>query len=215
MIKIALVDDHQMFRDGLRSVLSGKNKMEIVLECENGQEFLDFKKDDLDLAIMDLDMPEFNGLQTIEALRQRKEDVKVIFVSQNREAGMIGRLMELGARGYLPKDSKTEELIEAIRSVHETGYYFSDLVSQSMLAKLAEKDEISPKFNNGESLTDRETEVLRLICEELTTQEIGEKLFLSPKTVENHRSRIMSKTGARNSAGLVMYAIKNKVVDAG
>ena len=215
MIRIAIVEDHQMFREGLKAILSGFDDMEIVLECENGQEFLDNMNDEISIVLMDMEMPGLNGMQAMEALYQAKSEAKVIFVSQNREPSSISRLMELGARGYLVKDAKSEELKNAIHSVHETGYYFNDLVSQAMLINLANKDQIRPTFNSGEHLSDREQEVLQLICEELTTAEIGEKLFLSPKTVENHRSHIMSKTGARNSAGLVVYAIKNKLIDVG
>ena len=213
MTRLAIVDDHKMFREGLKSIISDFEGMEVVVDFENGREFLDHVKQDIDIVLLDLEMPDFNGIQTMEALHQSKSDIKVIFVSQNKEAGLISNMMELGARGYLFKDAEAEELKNAIHSVSETGYYFNDIVSQSMLIKLAGKDHVKPTFNHGEHLTDREQEVLQLICEELTTAEIGKKLFISPKTVENHRSRIMEKTDARNSAGLVVYAIKNKLIN--
>jgi len=215
LIQLALVDDHQMFREGLKAILSDTKQYNVVLECENGREFMTSYDSAIDVILMDLDMPLMNGLQTMEALYQIDKEAKIVFISQNREAKSISRLMELGARGYLVKDATTEELKAAIHSVHETGFYFNDIVSQSLLVKLARKEQIQPRFNQGEQLSNREWEVLKLICEEMTTKEIGEKLFLSPKTVENHRTRIMSKTGVRNSAGLVIYAIKNKLIDVG
>lgn len=215
MIHLALVDDHNMFRAGLQSILSTIEDIKVVLESENGRDFLEEFKEGIDIVLMDLDMPGMNGMQTMEALHQKKSGAKVIFVSSNKEPSLIGNLMELGARGYLHKEADKEELINAIYSVNESGYYFNDLVSQSMLVKLAVKDQIRPIFNQGEQLSDREQEVLHLICREKTSTEIAEELFLSPKTVENHRSRIMDKTGSRNIAGLVVFAIKNNLIDVG
>jgi len=215
MIRLALVDDHNMFRAGLRAILDDVQDIEVILESKNGKEFLDNFHEDVDIILMDLDMPGLNGMQTMEALHRKKSGANVIFVSSNKEPALIGNLMELGARGYLHKEAEKQELIDAIYSVNDSGYYFNDLVSQSMLVKLAGKEQISPKFNQVEQLSEREKEVLDLICEELTTAEIADKLFISPKTVENHRSRIMDKTGSRNIAGLVVYAIKNKLVNVG
>ncbi len=214
MIRLALVDDHSMFREGLLSVIAGIPEMEVVLECGNGKDFIDqYEGSGVDIALIDLEMPLMNGIETIERLSKKKAEVKVIIVSSNKEQTLIASLMELGARGYLLKEADTKELEKAVLSIHETGFYFNDLVSQAMLTKLAGKDAISPSFNQAEQLTAREKEVLQLICEEYTTQEIAEKLFLSPRTIENHRVRIMDKSGVRNTAGLVVYAIQNKLVD--
>ncbi len=215
MIRLAIVDDHKMFREGLKSLISEFEGMEVVLDCAKGLDFLGEDKSNIDIVLLDIEMPEFNGMQVMEKLHQNNSEIKVIFVSQNKEPIIISKMMELGAKGYLLKEAEPEELKMAIHSVHETGYYFNDLVSQSMLIKLAHLEHVKPTFNKGEHLSNREQEVLQLICEELTTAEIAEKLFISYKTVENHRSRIMEKTGARNSAGLVVYAIKNKLIDVG
>ncbi len=215
LIKIALVDDQRMFRDGVKALVSSFENIDIIHECSNGKEFLEQISSDLDMVLLDLEMPEFNGLETMEELHKTQSATKVIFVSQNQEPIMITRLMELGAKGYLTKDASSEELHRAILSVHQTGYYFNDLVSRSLLTKLANKEVVNPTFNYVEQLSNRECEVLQLICEEFTTKEIAEKLFLSPKTVENHRTRIMDKTGVRNTAGLVVFAIKNDLYDVG
>ena len=215
MIRLALVEDHKMFRAGIRALLSKEKDIDVVLECDNGKEFLECLDHEIDIVMMDLDMPKLNGIQTMEVLYQRNPDLKVIFVSKNKEAVLISSLMELGARGYLHKEADEDELINAIHSVMSSGYYFNDMVSHAMLKKLATKEEINPTFNQGMSLSAREQQVLELICKEMTTDEIGERLFISPKTVENHRTRIMEKSGARNAAGLVVYAIKNKLFDVG
>ena len=214
-IHIALVDDQRMFRDGLKALLNALENMEVVLECENGRTFLEQCSDAIDIVLLDVEMPEFNGLETMEELHRMRSSIKVIFVSVNKEALLISRMMELGARGYLTKDTTAEELETAILSVHQTGFYFNDLVSQSLLIKLAGKEHVNPTFNYVEHLSEREKEVLQLICQERTTKEIADQLFLSPKTVENHRSRIMDKTGVRNTAGLVIFAIKHHLVDVG
>jgi DNA-binding NarL/FixJ family response regulator len=216
MINLAIVDDHAMFRSGLAALISNMKDVHIALQCDNGQEFMDkSEKQPIDIVLLDLEMPELNGIQTMEKLHQQNSLTKVIILSSNKEQMIIGSLMELGAKGYLLKEADVSELERAVRSVHETGFYFNDLVSQAMLVKLAQKDQINPTFNGGEHLSKREKEVLELICLELTTTEIAEKLFLSPKTIENHRGRMMDKTGARNTAGLVVFAIKNNLVDVG
>jgi DNA-binding NarL/FixJ family response regulator len=215
MIRLALVDDHNMFREGLKAIILSFNDMEVVLECENGRDFLNNLSEGVDVVLLDVEMPKLNGMQVMEELHQKKSAVKIIFISQVLDSALISRMMELGARGFLSKDAETKELQNAILSVHETGYFFNDIVSQSMLIKLANKEHINPSFNRGEQLTEREQAVLKLICEAHTSVEIGEKLCISPKTVENHRSKILEKTGARNSAGLVVYAIKNNLVDVG
>lgn len=212
-INIAIVEDQLMFREGLKALLSKFKNISVVLECSNGKEFLEKVSDSIDIVLMDIEMPELNGLQTMEELFKMGSELPVILVSQNNDPLVISKMMELGAKGYLTKDAEPEELHKAILSVADTGYYFNDLVSQSLLLKLAGKESIRPTFNYVEQLSERETEVLQLICEEFTTSEIAEKLFLSPKTVENHRARIMDKTGVRNTAGLVVFAIKHKLVN--
>lgn len=214
MIKIAIIDDHSIFRSGLKNLLESIPECSVSLECSNGKEFLDaIENTKVDIALLDLDMPVLNGLETIEALKQLNTDIKTIILSSSKDANMIASLMEIGANGYLLKDTSGEELRIALFSVQQTGFYFNDLVSKAMLSKLSYKKDIAPTFNYGESLSDREMEVLCLICDELTTSEIADQLFISPKTVESHRAKIMQKTGARNAAGIVMFAIKNKLID--
>ena len=212
-IRIGIVEDQLMFREGLKAILGNYGNISVLIECENGRKFLNEVNDQIDIVLMDIEMPELNGIQTMEELYKSKSAIKVILVSQNKDPQLISKMMELGAKGYLTKDASPEELYKAIMSVSDTGYYFNDLVSKSLLLNLAKKEHVKPTFNYVETLSERETEVLQLICEENTTAEIGEKLFLSPKTIENHRTRIMDKAGVRNTAGLVVFALKNKLVN--
>jgi DNA-binding NarL/FixJ family response regulator len=133
--------------------------------------------------------------------------VKVIVLSTHDDEKFIVHMMELGASGYVLKTAEPDEVENAIRSVMESGYYFSDMVSRVMLQGMVKKGKMVPKFNDIDPLTDREIEVLRAICQEMTTTEIAGKLFLSPRTVEFHRNNILLKTGAKNVAGLVVYAM--------
>jgi DNA-binding NarL/FixJ family response regulator len=212
LINIAIVDDHKLFREGIASILSEKEGIKVVLQAENGEEFLNqLGKTSIDVALLDLEMPVLNGIQTMEVLYQNNSETRVIIVSQNKKSEVISSLMLLGAKGYLQKDASPNDLYEAILAVKHTGFYFNDLVSRAKLVELASEEQINPQFNYGEELTPREKQVLELICNEFTTQEIAARLILSPKTIENHRSRIMDKTGVRNTAGLVVFAIKHNL----
>jgi len=210
MIKLALVDDHKLFRSGVRALLSPMDNFEIVSESGNGVEFIEsFSENPADIILMDLEMPEMDGMQTTAHLKQNFPDVKVIVLSMHNDEKFIIHLMEIGARGYLLKDSEPEDIINAVLSVYETGYYFSEMVSKVMLHGLVKKEKVKPTFKLNIELSDRELDVVKLICKELTTAEIGGKLFISPRTVEGHRNNAMLKTGVRNTAGLVVYAMKN------
>ena len=185
MIRIALADDQQLFRKGLAMLLRDMAGARVVLECANGQELLTALTDTpVDVVLLDLEMPVMNG-----------EDKFVI------------QLMELGANGYMLKTAAPDEIDMAIRSVAENGYYFSDRIGHVKLHGLVKDKRVKPVFNEIDPLSERELEVLRAICKELTTAEIAEKLFVSPRTVDFHRNNLLLKTGARNAAGLVVYAM--------
>lgn len=213
MIRIALADDHTLFRKGMIALLQSQPDFEVVADCDNGKQLLDsLSEHPADVVLLDLEMPEMDGMATTKALAASLPEVMVIILSMHNDEQFIVHLMESGAKGYLLKNTDPDEIEQAIRSVHETGYYFSDLVSRTMLQGLVHKHDMFPKFNNQDALSEREIEVLKLICAERTTTEIGEELFISPRTVEGHRNNILQKTGARNTAGMVVYAIKNQLV---
>lgn len=213
-IKIAVVDDHALFRKGMISILRQVPDFEVVMEATNGQEFLDrVSTYSIDVVLMDIQMPELDGIKTTEAIKAKNPEIKVLILSMHDEDQFVLHLMEIGANGYLLKDTDPEEVEKAIRKVMEADIYFSDFVSKIMLRKMTRKTQQETKiFNYKTDLSDRELQVLKLICDGLTTTEIGDIVCLSPRTVEGHRLRMMEKLGLKNTAGLVAFAIKNNLV---
>ena len=159
-------------------------------------------------------MPILEGIATLPFLKKRFPDIHVIILSMHADESLMAHLMEKGANGYVLKDAGGDELKIAIESTLENGYFFSEVISKAMLIQLVKKNKIKPDFKSTIQLTDRETEVLKLICKEMTTAEIAEQLFLSPRTVEGYRNRLLEKTGARNTAGLVLFASKSDLLDS-
>jgi two-component system, NarL family, response regulator DegU len=214
-IKLALVDDHNLFRKGLISMMSGIEDFEVIIEATNGKEFLENPLlNQVDLVLLDIEMPELDGIKVTEALRKSgNNEIKIIIISMHDEDQFVLHLMETGANGYLLKDSDPDEVETAIRKCIETGNYFSDFLSSIMLKKMKMKPIQNKKiFNYKTDLSVRELEILTLICSGITTNEIGKRIHISPRTVEGHRLRIIEKLGVKNTAGLVAYAIKNNLV---
>lgn len=208
-IKLALVDDHNLFRQGIKLLLQSMPDVELVIEASNGREFIDQVDEHApDVVLLDLDMPEMNGIETAKELRKRGSETGIIILTMYDDEQMIAHLMELGANGYLLKDTSEEELGKAIHNVYENQFYFNDFVSKALLTGVRNKRKGEPKIGNQVDLTRRESEVLQLICEELTTQEMADKLFLSPRTVEGHRQNLIEKFGVKNTAGLIIRSIK-------
>ncbi len=208
MIRLALADDQVLFRRGLAMLLGDMPDVQVVFECANGEELLrHLKTEPVDIVLLDLEMPVMDGMAAMKHIRKEHPEVKVIVLSMHEEEKFIVHLMELGANGYVVKTAEPDEIENAIRAVATSGYHFSELVGQVMLQGLVNKEKVRPTFSDTDPLTEREQEVLRLICQELTTTEIAGKLFLSPRTVEGHRNNILLKTGARNTAGIVVYAL--------
>lgn len=214
-IRIALVDDHKLFRNGLKSILEQNEDFEILFDAENGKLFLEHPLlSKVDVVLLDIQMPELDGIETTKKLRENNQDIKIIILSMHDEDQFILHLMEIGANGYLLKDTDTDEVVTAIRKVSDSGIYFSDYVSRAMLRKMNKKTATANKiFNYKTDLSTRELEVLKHICEGLTTTEIGDVMCISPRTVEGHRLRTMEKLGVNNTAKLVAFAIKNELVD--
>jgi DNA-binding NarL/FixJ family response regulator len=212
-IKIAIADDYKIYRDGLKVNLSADDNLDVILEADNGEDLLHGLTDaQPDVIIMDLKMPIMDGMEATKEVRKRFNTMKVIVVTMYEDDKFIIHMMENGANGYLLKNADSAEIIKSIYSVHETGYYFNDLVNKALLKKLLLKGNVKPSFNQNIELTERELEVLKLICEEKTAAEIGKELFISVRTVEGHRTKLIEKVGVRNTAGLVMFALKNGIV---
>ena len=213
-IKIAIADDYKIFRDGLKVGLSADENLEIILEADNGEDLLQgLEENKPDVILMDLKMPIMDGMEATKEIKKKNMQVKVLIVTMYDDDKFIIHLMENGANGYLLKNAEPEEIRKAIYAVHENGYYFNDLVNKALLKKLVIKQNLKPSFNQDVEFTERELEVLKLICEEKTAAEIAKDIFLSPRSVEGIRQRLIEKVGVRNTAGLVMFAVKNNIVE--
>lgn len=213
-IKIAIADDYKIFREGLKVGLSADNNMQVIFEADNGEDLLKgLETNSPDIILMDLKMPIMDGMEATKEVRKKYPDMKILVVSMYEDDKFIIHLMEIGANGYLLKNAEPDEIRRSIYSVHENGYYFNDLVNKALLKKLVLKNNLKPSFNQNVELTEREMEVLKLICEEKTAAEIAKEIFLSPRSVEGIRQRLIEKIGVRNTAGLVMFAAKNGIAE--
>ncbi len=206
---IAVTDDQVMFRKGLISLLSEFPELKVVIEADNGKDLQDkMKRKKPDVVLLDLEMPVMDGMATMAWLKETHPAVRVIILTMHNEEPIIAHMIENGAHGFLVKNDPIETLIDSIHSVMDTGYYFDDRVSRALLQRLVLGEKVKPNFNKV-SLTERETKVIQLICQELTNAEIADRMNLSIRTIEGHREMILEKIKARNSVGIVMYAIKN------
>ncbi len=214
-IKLVVADDHNLFRKGITGMLSLIPDFEVIGEAANGLELLEFLQyNQPDIVLMDLQMPVMDGFQATEKVQELFPKVKIIIVSMHEEDRFIIHLLEKGVNGYLLKDSEAGEVENAIRRVMIDGYYYSDFVSKALHRKLLTKlPNKQPTFQNKLQISQRELEVLQQLCEGLSTLEISQKLFVSPRTVEGHRLRLLEKTGTKNTAGLVAYAFKNDILE--
>ncbi|MEO7923844.1 MAG: response regulator transcription factor [Chitinophagaceae bacterium] len=213
-IKIAIADDYKIYRDGLKVGLGADDNLVVIAEADNGEDLMKLlETNSPDIIIMDLKMPIMDGMEATKAVRKKYPAIKVLVVTMYEDDKFIIHLMENGANGYLLKNAEPDEIRKSIYALHENGYYFNDLVNKALLKKLVLKNNLKPSFNQNIELTEREQEVLKLICEEKTAAEIGKEIFLSPRSVEGIRQRLIEKVGVRNSAGLVMFAVKNGIVD--
>jgi len=212
-IKIAIADDYTIYRDGLKIGLTQDENLEVMLEASDGEDLIKGIETDMpDVIIMDLKMPVMDGMEATKVIKKKYPDMKILVVTMYDDEKFVIHLMEIGANGYLLKNAEAEEIRKAIYSVHETGYYFNNIVSNALLKKLVMKGNIKPSFKEGVELTEREQDVLKLICAEKTANEMGKQLFLSPRSVEGIRQRLIDKVGVRNTAGLVMFAVKNGII---
>ena len=213
-IKIAIADDYKIFRDGLKVGLSADENLDVIMEADNGEDLMKgLETTTPDVILMDLKMPIMDGMEATKLVRKKYPSIKVLVVTMYDDDKFIIHMMENGANGYLLKNAESEEIRKSIYAVHENGYYFNDIVNKALLKKLVLKNNLKPSFNQNVELTERELEVLKHICEEKTAAEIGKEIFLSPRSVEGIRQRLIEKIGVRNTAGLVMFAVKNNMVD--
>lgn len=208
--RILLVDDHQLVIDGLKGFITDCEKAKVVGEANNGQDAITYSEAlSPHLILMDIDMPIMSGIQATQEIKKKYPTIHIIIISMHNEKGLIKKLISFGADGYLLKNSTKDEVLKAIDCVLSGGKYFSEDVLNSLEDKIDVKDSLSDLKSQ---LTDREIEIIQLVCEGLTNKEIGEKLFISHRTVDTHRTNLMKKLDIKNVAGLIRFAFKNKII---
>lgn len=212
MLKIGIVDDHKLFRKSLSLLINSYDGMEVAIDAENGRVLLEkLEETAIDLVLLDIQMPEMDGYETCKMLHTDYPDIKILIVSQMTTKESIHKIMECGAHGYFTKNSDPEQLEDAIRSLHERGFYFGqELGSVLREAILWEKNNPpKPPIDSNVSLTAREMEIIKMASQELSSSQIADRLCINVRTVETHRKRIMEKTQSKNFIGVVLFAIKH------
>lgn len=207
---ILIVDDHKIVRDGIKSLLDGETDFVIIAEASNGKEALEIlEKQDPDLIIMDISMPEMDGIEATKSIKMNYPSIKVLALTMVADSHKIRSMIEAGASGYILKSSNREDLIAALHNVKKGQVHFSDEATKAILEEM-----INPSLKKplNFEITDREKDVLKLIVDEYTNQEIASKLFISVRTVDAHRRNLLQKIGAKNTAGLVKFAYENNLV---
>lgn len=213
MAKIVLVDDHILLRNGLASLVRNLGH-EVLFEADNGKEFVKKLAPGLlpDVVLMDINMPEMDGYESAQWLKENHPDIKLLALSMYDNENSIIRMLKCGAKGYILKDSEPVELKSAIESLISKGYYYSDLVSGKLIHAINKIDDTGSDINTMNNLNERETDFLKYACTELTYKEIADKMFVSPRTVDGYRDTLFEKLHVKTRVGLVMYAIKNGIV---
>jgi DNA-binding NarL/FixJ family response regulator len=209
-IRILIADDHQLFRNGLRILLDAFPEFEVVGEASNGEEFLKILSGTpAEVALMDINMPEMDGIEATRKALRMNPDIAIIALSMYGEEEYYYKMVDAGAKGFLLKDSDISEVKDAIMTVRKGGNYFSQELLYHVIQKIKNREFESKSAN----LSKREKEILFKICEGLSNQEIAETLFISKRTVDKHRANLLGKTNSKNTASLILFAIKNKLIE--
>jgi DNA-binding NarL/FixJ family response regulator len=213
VIKVAIADDHTLFRAGVRTALSVKNDVELIAEADNGMQLMNLLRHiEPDVILLDIQMPIMDGIQTLPEIKKIRPEAKVIILSMHNDHSMISKLMEIGANSYLTKNSDSETIYQAIITCFEQEFFFNELTNKALLTGLRSRRTETIGVQDAE-LSEKEIRVLKLMCEEKTTKEIADIVDISPRTVEAIRDKLKSKTGAKSMAGLVMYAVKKGILE--
>jgi DNA-binding NarL/FixJ family response regulator len=213
IIRVAIADDHMLFRAGVKTALSMKKDIKMVAEADNGMQLLNLLKHITpDVVLLDIQMPIMDGITTLPEIKRLYPDIKVVMLTMHNDHSMISKLMELGANAYLTKNSDSEVIYEAVKTVYEQEYFFNQLTNKALIDGLRLKRQAEVVTPTEAKLTDKEVTILKLMCEEKSTKEIADIVDLSPRTVEAIRDKLKTKTGAKSMAGLVMYAVKTGII---
>ena len=209
---LIIVDDHLIFRQGLKSLITFENIATVIGEASNGLEFIELLSHlKPDLVLMDIDMPHMNGMEATQKALELLPDLKIIAFTMFGDEEYYYKMIDLGVKGYILKSSGINELEKAISEVMLGESYFSNELLRKIISNMGRKKAIIPIENTN--LTSRELEVLQQICLDLNNEEIARKLYISPMTVKSHRSNLLEKTNCKNTTGLILYALKNKIIE--
>lgn len=211
---VALADDHALIRNGLAGLINTFDGYSVLFQAGNGQDFIDTINPDAlpDMVLMDINMPKKDGYETTLWLKHNHPSVKVLALSMYDNESAIIRMLKCGARGYILKDAEPTDLKRALDDINSKGFYYSDLVSGHLIHTMQKMDD-DAETRTTINLSDREAAFLKHICTELTYKEIADKMFLSPRTVDGYRDALFDKLSVKTRVGLVMYAIKNNIVN--
>ncbi|MFB9098320.1 MULTISPECIES: response regulator transcription factor [Flavobacterium] len=215
-IKMILADDEVLFRKGIAFLLQRESNIEILFEASDGLELTTYleenKEQHPDIILMDLKMPLLNGVEATKIIHDAYPEIKIIALTSYNTRSFVANMIHVGASSYLVKNATPAEMLLTINEVFEKGFYYNDCVLDVINEGIAIKDYRIKSHFDEDYLTTREKEVLEFICQQFSTNEIAEKLFISPRTVDGHRNNLLLKTESKNIAGLVVYAIQNKVI---
>ena len=214
IIKVAIADDHKIFRKGVILSLRPYTNIRFVQEADNGQELIEgLGLSEPDVILMDLRMPVKDGIETTKYVTKTYPHIHIITLTMFEDERFVTHMMEIGANGYLLKSADPQEIKKAIVDVTVKGYYLNNFVNRILLKKSHAKQKVAPSLSSEITLNTRERDVIKYICMEFTAQEIAQKLEVSPRTIESIKDKLMERFGAKNTAGLVFYAVKNNLVD--
>ena len=213
-IKVSIADDHKIFLKGVILSLKTYYNIRFVLEAENGEELIKgVEKEQPDIVLMDLKMPVKDGIETTKYLNKHFPEIRILILTMFEDERFVGHLMDSGANGYLLKSTEPLEIKQAIMDVMKTGFYLNNFVNRVLIKKNYAKQKFNPNLNSEIVISEREKEVLSLVCMEYTAQEIAQKMDISARTVEAIKDRLMERFGVKNSVGLVFFAMKNSLID--
>ncbi len=214
--KVAIADDHQIFRKGVILSLRQYTNIKFVFEADNGEDLISKvtnAEESPEVILMDLKMPLKDGIETTKYMNKHFPAIRVIILTMYEDERFVGHLMDSGANGYLLKSTDPSEIKKAISDVMRTGFYLNNFVNKILIKKNYAKQKFNPNLNSEVVISEREKEVLTLVCMEFTAQEIASKMDISARTVEAIKDRLMERFGVKNSVGLVFYAMKNSLID--
>lgn len=216
-VKIALAEDEPLFRKGIASILEQQKEMEVVFEADNGAELLTFLEkggNHPDIVLTDLKMPEVNGVEATRTISELYPHIKTIVLTNYKTRSLIVNMIHIGSASYLLKNTTARKMIATIKKVSEKGYFYDDEVLNIIKENSATLKKQRKFSFDSEELTQREKEIIKLICKQYSTKEIADKLFISNRTVDGHRNNLLLKTDSKNMAGLVVYAMLNNIITA-